>query len=301
MITVGSRNRTKSKNKIDTTKVFNPTKCVIHLIDTSLYKNTIGDDRNDDEDVATDNNDHSKNSNEDIDNSKIKNINQMITDQHMELWSMMKRGDLVEDISLSGYRTKGRYVVDKNDSSSFNMNIIRNGLSVVNLNYKHDKCGTLPNNMYTITEFLPGYFDDKNLVVNDYFCPGEESRSSWNYDKCAVYFDTDKLKLNNIKSENITHLTHEKKHEFSENFYNVHYLYLQVKHIDDKSNKICYLLYGSYSDEFTKQNIELETKKIIKRFSSNGDKIFYPECVDQNILNLAKKLGIDKKNILNVF
>jgi len=285
-IKIGSTKKRASveKKSIDEimNELVNETRCVIHLIDTSAY-NSAKDDRDDSEKID------------------INEINQIITDQHMELWRMMKRGDLVEDMSLSGYMSRGRFIVDKDDTKDDkinNMDIIRRGLVVKDLdrdigpkgscqipNDKRD--GTILKTMYTITEFSPGHFDDNNLVVNDYLFPGELPKSIWKESQNVVWLDTEKLNLDKITNDDIFHIINRVKN------FDIHYLYLIIEY-----NKVAYLLYGTYSDRYSKHDIKKITKNIINRLRTT--KAFISEKIDENAYKIASTKKIEKKYILNI-
>lgn len=274
-IKIGSKMKSIKTKKVDTTKIFDENKCVLHLIDTSEYTGYYKDELNIDDD--------------DDNYVKADIINKIITDQHIELWRMMKRGDLIEDLNQSGYRSNGRYFVDENKNNS--IDIIRYGLIVKDLDVGFDKCRVLPNIINTITDFPPGYFDDINLIVNDHICPGEKSKSNWRFDHCEIYLDTKKLKLNKLnKDDNIFHST---KKILGTEFVK-HYLYIVFTY-----KKNSYLLYGMYSNEIIKQNINQEKNKIIRRLVN--DKIFYPNDIDDEIIKIGEHENVNKQNILNIF
>jgi hypothetical protein len=125
-----------SNNNVDN-ELFNKNKCVIHLIDYT---------KEDDEYITAD------------------DITEYITDQHSELWFMMKQGDLIENISKSGYRSEGRYYVDIEYSQKPHIQLVRNKLIVKELYREHDTYGTLTPYFHTITQFPIHYFDD--ILVN---------------------------------------------------------------------------------------------------------------------------------------
>lgn len=266
------------KGCIDSSKVFDESKCVLHLIDMSLYDS------------------YSRDSDYDEDNMYEPNqINRMISDQHIELWGMMKRGDLVEDISRSGYRSAGRYIVDEDSDSEKTdpLSIVRHGLIVKNLSFEFDEYGTILPNMYTITEFPVGYFD--NIVVNNYICSNEQSSSYWHCELSPICLDTKKLKLDKLTKDNIFHKICKRVIVAdSQTDVNDHYLYIIITY-----RGINYMLYGLYKDEILKQNIELETKKIIKSLKKNV--MFGVSSVDENAIKIAREEDVLEQNILNIF
>jgi hypothetical protein len=269
-IKIGS---TKKRTSIETKSIdtiidalINETKCVIHLIDTSAYRSF--KEENDEEKID------------------VSEINQIITDQHMELWRMMKRGDLIEDLSQSGYMSNGRYIVDKNNSNC-DLDIVRCGLIVRDLDREIDKHGTILNSMCTITEFPLGYFDDNNLVVNDYLFPGELPKSIWKEEQSVVWLDTEKLNINEITKDDISHMVHKTRN------YDIHYLYLIIEY-----EKVKYLLYGMYNDQYSKHDIKKIIETIINHLKTV--RVFNSEKIDENVCRIASAEKIDSKNILNI-
>lgn len=178
MIRVGKTER-KSRDikSIDTKKVFDETRCVIHLISM---------DPEDYEDVITGD-----------------TVTEFITDQHMTLWKMMKRGDLIENICESGYRSQGRYIVDTEHSQPDHVKLIKNGLIVRDLYTEYDDYGSIPPHFCTITEFPPNYFEQENIVTNFLLCPNSTASSYWHSDNSPVAFDKKRLKLDRLTSDNV--------------------------------------------------------------------------------------------------
>jgi hypothetical protein len=162
---------------------FDSTKCVIHLI---KYKKLSYD---------------SDDSDNDNDNATADAINDFITDQYIDLWKMMKKGDLIEDINQSGYRAQGRYYVD--DDPKRKKSILKNGLIIRDLYTELDDYGSIPPHFFTITEFPIGYFDEDKIIVNNKFCPKIKKESYWHSDVQPCFIDCKRLKLDKLTDDNI--------------------------------------------------------------------------------------------------
>jgi len=78
-------------------------------------------------------------------------------------WSM-KRGDIIEDVNTSGYRSSGVWFFD--------------GEEIIGQNYSVDDYGTPPKSL-AFPEFPVGYWDKDNLQVSDKYAPGETSKFYW--------------------------------------------------------------------------------------------------------------------------
>ena len=105
-----------------------------------------------------------------------------------ELIQTMKRGDLIENLSVSGYRSRGRYIVDE----------INNKLVAVELSTEIDGYGNLPPNFLTITEFPIGYFDEANIIDVD-----NKKESDWHSEIQPRFIDCQKLKLDKLDPKDV--------------------------------------------------------------------------------------------------
>ena len=107
------------------------------------------------------------------------------------LTKMMKRGDIIEDIDQSGYRSEGVYLFD--------------GKNVVEQNDEYDDYGSPPEDFKIITEFQPGHWDQP-LEVNDKYVSGN-SEFYWHSEDLPCAIDPiesglrDAIK-NNLQREN---------------------------------------------------------------------------------------------------
>ena len=85
----------------------------------------------------------------------------------------LKRGDIIEDISTSGYRRQGVYMYD--------------GENVIDLNYEKDEYGSPSKEFLVFKEFPPDYWENfymdensyKKLNINNIYCPNEKSKFYW--------------------------------------------------------------------------------------------------------------------------
>ena len=182
-----------------TIKPFSKDKCVIHLINAGYYCN--GSDQDSDSDYWTC--DHKPDQNDHYEKTKEEKVSYCIDKKYPQLWNQMKRGDMVEDVSNSGYRSDGRYIVDSIRSNPDSKTILskRNNLILKDVYREVDDYGTIWPDMHAITEFPIGYFDQ--LVVNS-LCPGvSEYQSSWHAEKTIEALDTKKLKLDSLTPNNI--------------------------------------------------------------------------------------------------
>jgi hypothetical protein len=257
--------------KIDKNSVFSQNQCVIHLIRTSKDDNSLNDEAL----------------------HETEFIIKFITDNHIELWNMMKRGDLVEDISTSGYRSQGRYIVDKELNQPDHIKLIRNGLTIKDLCSDFDDYGSILPNMYTFTEFPRHYFDDENLLVNNVFYPNEEIKSYWHWSNSEynlICLDVKKLKLNTITDDNVFHFT--KDIVKGKGKYKVHYLYVVVTY-----KKVKYLFISEYSEQYSVQNIEKITKDFIKKFQET---MFTETDYDNSVKKIAQIENVEFDNIVMI-
>lgn len=88
-----------------------------------------------------------------------------INEKYPGLVSMMKRGDLVENINESGYRSNGIYCYDGED--------------IVYQNRTCDDYGMPSSSFKIVHEFPPGYWD--NPEINNKFEPDHNSTFYWHY------------------------------------------------------------------------------------------------------------------------
>lgn len=166
-ITFGSLS---SINKTPIHKDKDNNKCVIHCL---KYAN----DENMNDDVC--------------ENITAADISLYISDQHYEIWGIMKRGDMVEDV-ISGRR----FIVDRQYDQSLSIKIIRNGLTIRDMYTEIFDEGTIIPTFYSITEFPLRYFD--NVIINN-IC-NINYRPNICVSPSPISFDVDKLGLNEINN-----------------------------------------------------------------------------------------------------
>lgn len=273
LVTVGSHNKNKkiNKNKSKVT-IYNKDKCVIHMIDCSM--------------------DHYNNEEQDVGEY----ISDYISDQYPDLWKMMKRGDLVEDINESGYKSQGRYIVDIEHSQKEHVKMIRCGLIITSLYTEYNDYGTIPLNFYTITEFSLWYFDDDNLVVNDTFAKSDNNNftSYWYcHPACTpISLDHKRLKLDQLTNNNIFTKT-DKEINWKKKLKMFDYLYVVLRF--KKSNYLFISRY--YHDDNKKEKNDQTFIKSINRIMLELS--YYCDAMKSPvIMDIATEEGVDPKNIL---
>jgi hypothetical protein len=110
-----------------------------------------------------------------------------IKKKYPEMISLMKRGDLIENIHQSGYRSQGVYCFDGED--------------LVCLNGKIDDYGTPSSSFKLITEFPPGYWDSPtecNIYELEY-----SSKFYWHDDETWNMINlSDFINIKEVVSEN---------------------------------------------------------------------------------------------------
>lgn len=192
--------------------------CILHLLDlTNFHKKYNNYDLDDDESINSSESDKPLC----LDKTEYINaLNEYITDQYIDLWKMMKRGDLIEDISLLGRYDfnmfDGRYIVDsvKQNKKNEAINLIRNNLTIKLLDQQGDElAGTVvPTRDYlTITEFPINYFD--NIIINNHHCDCHTPfliNEFWGNHKCKIRLDMVELGLKKIKINEIQQKTYSK-------------------------------------------------------------------------------------------
>lgn len=271
----------RSTDKIDTAKVFNDTQCVIHLIDLSHVKEKM-------EFLIQADADTSENV---IGLKMAKYITGHITDQHAELWNMMKRGDLIEDISSSGYRSVGRYIVDT-DENTKDLGILRNGLLIRDLYREYNKNGTIYPDMYSITDFPIGYFD--NLVVNSYLC-GPDMKSYWHCELSPIAFNKGKLRLDKLTTDNVFHVKDNLPDIEDSKGATADYLYIVIKY-----KGTSYMIIRDYSNRYFEYDMKKEMRLFLKLFKENTMFERYDHKNDDNIQKIANSEDVSTENVCRI-
>ena len=158
-IVLGTRSKSKTLSSLLNDEF--GSKCVIYLIDRVTDMNT---DDNDSDCI--------------IDLS----ITDYISDQIPELWSQVKLGDLIEDIS--NYAIYAVDIIDHDSNSTEQPNaksIVRNEFDLVELEWS-DEDGEylIPAKFYAITKFPLGYHDYSNMMIINTHAPAHnESVLDW--------------------------------------------------------------------------------------------------------------------------
>jgi hypothetical protein len=268
----------KKSNRSVSWKVFDKSVCVIHLIDMSHIKTKMEFWVRSNPDVTVGM----------IGTKTAKYITDYITDQHAEMWTMMKRGDLVEDISVSGYRSEGRYIVDI-DKDTKDLGVTRNGLIIRDLYRDYDIHGSVYPDMYTITEFRVGYFD--NPDINDYLC-GPEMKSYWHCELSPIALDTKRLRLDRLTKENVFHANHKLPDTDDSQGADSDYLYVVVKF-----KGIAYMIIRDFSNRYSVHDMKKELIRFIKMFKESNIFERYEHESDENIKRIALTEEVRIENV----
>jgi hypothetical protein len=80
-----------------------------------------------------------------------------LVDKYPGIIDMMKRGDIIENVSQSGYRSQGVKFF--------------NGINIIDQNEEIDDYGTVPGEFEIITQFPTGYWDHPDLIINKWYEP----------------------------------------------------------------------------------------------------------------------------------
>jgi hypothetical protein len=243
-----------------------PTKCVIHLIDLTNVLN---------QDILF--------------NSDIGNIiTNFITNIHPELWIMMKRGDLLEDISCSGYISNGRYIIDTNTNSDFKSDLV-----VKELCTDYDDYGSILPNLFTITEFPIGYFDD--IIINNYLCPFETMHSRWNSQYSYVCFDIEKLNLMNLTINDVYHESMIKKQMMDDKSitYKLDHLYIIIVYENTK-----YMIIQEFSHKHRAHIISEKINDLIKLFKEH--RMLKRSALTDEMKMIASKQNVQVENVCSL-
>lgn len=276
-----------------TIKIFNNNKCVIHLI---CYGSNYSDSDTDsyyDTDSSSDSGMNSLRYEEASTIQQIQMMTEHITKKYPDLWLMMKRGDLIENTSESGYRSEGRFYIDKSD------NKITNNLSINQLYTKYDDYGSIPPHFCTIRDFPIGYFDECNIITNNSFVPNETKQSEWHcLEGSPMFFDTKRLKLNTVTRDDIF-IDH---FEDDENNYIFAYVILKYRKIN-----YCFLLDDSHEKtEKNTYNIEKITDDLVDYMLTIFAKPFfvteymYMSYTDAIVQKIKSEHHVDEKNFIDI-
>lgn len=327
----------------NTNKLFDTDKCVIHLVDLtqihianfiSLNSNSYNNSDCSDSDVTDDisvgdinsfcifneNSTHPDNAQVEVLLQKqLKLITDYITDQYCELWNIMKRGDLLEDVSITQFNdhldcmdnfspTRGRYIIDKvcsdlsyNTQSKGNnrlkgSDITRNGLTIKylvrNVSPKTIMCYTIPMDMYTITDFPIGYFD--NIVINDALCLTMGSlrligttHISWGSGNCLVSLDINKLHLNKLTKNKVKHVIKNRENII------IDYLYVIITF-----HSIRYMIISEYSSALMRYDMKIELKHFMNKLKTVQHMDTYNRKDDILMKDIANSENILMNNVL---
>lgn len=258
-ISVGSTKIKSTKNKNKKFDRKSHECCVIHLIDFDVE--TI-----------------------DVEYIEASNVENYITDQIPDLWNDMKEGDLIENITESGYRSTGIYCVDKCTDQTEGEKIIKNGLCIVSQECSYDDYGTVPLNFYAITRFPLGYhelaFHDKsNIVVNNTYVPEfDKPEAYWHRDPYYAPLDIKKLKLDSLTDDNIF----EHKFNFSDKY--------------NENKKFYYVIITVKKQNYMLGTFGFEEQDLINMFDRKKENRYYMINYGESAINDIVYINNDKYN-----
>ena len=130
----------------------------IHLFDSGKFSDKTDENEDGEVDLA-------------VINSNVLNI----------LKCQLRRGDLLEDIAQSGYRSQGLYIY--------------NGEQITQIAYSLDDYGCIGREYVVYREFGPMHWSFGEMSVNDQLCPGESSAACWHSgDLPSLYVDTEAIR-----------------------------------------------------------------------------------------------------------
>jgi hypothetical protein len=92
-----------------------------------------------------------------------------IEDIYPGLTDQLKRGDIIENVDQSGYRSEGVYMID----------LIGGKFIMVSQNFDVDEYGTPNKNFIGLEEFPLNFWDDNNININKIFEPTHEKNFTW--------------------------------------------------------------------------------------------------------------------------
>jgi hypothetical protein len=226
-------------------------------------------------------------------------MSQLITDQYINLWNVMKRGDFIEDISVREKHNDnddvlhGIYIVDEESNQPLNINIIKNGLIIKNI-ANADNYNLILENMYTIIDFPIGYFDDLTYVncTSRFYITTEDCKLS-KY-SILIILDNNKLHLNKLEHHDVLHEQSTIKNEVSLTINYVHYLYVIVKY-----KKIPYLIITERSYEDDEYNLNDNVDKFISLFKNKTIYLKHFSFLDNTVVKrIAKSNNVTDNHIL---
>ena len=126
----------------------------------------------------------------------------MLEDKYKGISKKLKRGDLIENLNESGYRSQGVYCFD--------------GTDIVGQNFKFDDYGTPSTSFKLIKEFPPGYWDEP-IVNNDY--EEGDSRFYWHFDKAYAYIHLNEYENHNEEENGISFMYNNKRYLIKTDIY----------------------------------------------------------------------------------
>lgn len=117
---------------------------------------------------------------EEIDINHFESFRHLLLTKYPNYHKHLKRGDIIENINMSGYRSQGVYMFD--------------GSSVIPLQYDFDDYGSVSDKFLVFKDFPPDYwFPWNTLQVDDRYHPGQQSNAYWHGDSGEPLIDKNAL------------------------------------------------------------------------------------------------------------
>lgn len=127
----------------------------------------------------------------------------MLEEKYEGISKKLKRGDLIENLYESGYRSQGVYCFD--------------GIDIVGQNFNVDDYGTPSSSFKLIKEFPPGYWDEP--IVNNNYEEGD-TRFYWHLNEAYTCINLNEYDCHKEKENEISFTYNNKRYLVKTDLYN---------------------------------------------------------------------------------
>ena len=162
---------------------------------------------------------------------ELNEIDMLLERKYPDFKKYLRRGDIIENIPESGYRSNGVYMFD--------------GEKVIGLNYDFDDYGSPSKEFLVFKEFSPDYWNYE-LNVNNIYHPNNKSKFYWH--RSPAYVVVDKNILRPLVEKGVTKDVEENR------YYYLNYVTLEFQNkkykvtIPDRFNELEELYYYDYGE-----------------------------------------------------